>query len=94
MNTFYWEDRYHGGLSITHEGRIKGPLGRRQRKLFSQSKPVTLDKWIHCGLSVDMEEGKMRLYVDGQVVSFSDLPMRLFDYHSKSYYVGVGNPRK
>ena len=86
---------YHGGLSITHEGRIKGALWDedKEKAFLVQSKPVTLDKWIHCGLSVDMEEGKMRLYVDGQVVSFSDLPMRLFDYHSKSYYVGVGNPK-
>ena len=85
---------YHSGISITHEGRIKAAVWDedKEKAFIVQSKPITLGKWIHCGISVDMEEGKMRLYVDGQSISFSDLPMKLMDYHTKPYYLGVGHP--
>ena len=86
---------YHSGLSITHEGKIKGVVWdeHKENPTLVQSRPIMVKTWYHCGLSVDLEDSTISLYVDGQLVSKVDMYTKPMNYHSKDYLIGVGNPR-
>tara|TARA_Y100000592_G_scaffold100635_1_gene181630 strand:+ start:6061 stop:7524 length:1464 start_codon:yes stop_codon:yes gene_type:complete len=86
---------FHTGLSITHEGRVKCAIWDDNKKdvVVLNSSPLQYKKWYHCGLTINTETNESILYLDGQIVGKSWVPMKLMDYHSKDFLVGVGNPK-
>ena len=86
---------YHTGLSITHEGRLKCVIWDDNKKdvVVLNSPILKTKKWYHCGLTVDIEKNETILYLDGVSIGKSWVPMNLMNYHSKDFFVGVGNPK-
>ncbi len=86
---------YHSGISITYEGKVKAVVWdeHQENPTIIHSKPIIVKRWYHCGLTVDVDNCKMCLYIDGQLISEVEMYTKPLDYHSKDYYIGVGNPR-
>jgi len=88
---------YHGGLSYTHGGFLKGivwvrPLGSSEREPIMIQVPVRADTWNHVAMVVDDREQTVTLYLNGQSVGSRDYEGELFKYLNKPYFIGVGDP--
>tara|TARA_Y100000592_G_scaffold84132_1_gene134684 strand:- start:28 stop:1488 length:1461 start_codon:yes stop_codon:yes gene_type:complete len=82
---------YHMGLSITHEGLLKGVIWDKDENPYVvQSKRINFDTWNHAALVVNMDS--VKLYLNNVLVSKRELDNKLKKYGDKNYYIGVGNP--
>tara|TARA_R110000782_G_scaffold220337_1_gene307578 strand:+ start:165 stop:1646 length:1482 start_codon:yes stop_codon:yes gene_type:complete len=88
---------FHTGISYTHGGFVKAVIWTRE-----SDKPdrvsnvirhsVECNSWNHITLTVDDTSQQFFLYVNGVCVDTSTYKGELLPYHSKPFYIGVGDP--
>ena len=84
---------YHTGLSITHEGRLKGVVwNKSDRPSLVFSKPVRRNEWNHASMVVELESLSLHLYLNGELSQTTSVSAELKDYLGKNFFIGVGNP--
>ncbi len=82
---------YHMGLSITHEGLLKGVIWDNElNPSIVQSKIVLRNKWNHVTMVVD--EMNVKLYLNNELVSQTNTKGKLKKYGNENYFIGVGDP--
>ena len=82
---------YHTGLSITHEGRVKGVVwDKKVSPYIVQSKIISRDYWNHVVMTVN--DSEIKLYLNNQLVSSVELSEKLKRYGTEKYFIGVGEP--
>jgi len=88
---------YHMGLSYTHGGFAKGVIwireqGKSERNALVIKTLLGADQWHHIALTVDEMKQEMILYINGIEVGKESYDGEILPYHSKPYYIGVGDP--
>ena len=88
---------YHMGLSYTHGGFLKGVVWLRSkngndRDALVVKVPVRCNEWHHACLTLDDVKKELVLYLDGNKVASEPYENDPLPYHSKPYYIGVGDP--
>ena len=88
---------YHMGISYTHGGFVKGVVwtresGQRDREAVVIKYPAKCNEWNHVTLSVDDLKREVCVYLNGVLVGKESYQGELVPYHSKPFYIGVGDP--
>jgi hypothetical protein len=88
---------YHLGLSYTHGGFAKCAIWvRQQGKSESDALvikvPMESNHWNHIALTVDDMKQEVILYINGIEVGKESYEGEVIPYHSKPFYIGVGDP--